>query len=92
MSEFTVENSKEVFEIRIKGSKQKFTLPAWDRLPARVAFQAAKAQRKGEDADAGFVLYDFIDEKCPGLMDIVSESQLVDIVKAWRGESVELGE
>ena len=51
MSEFTVENSKEVFEIRIKGSKQKFTLPAWDRLPARVAFQAAKAQRKGEDAE-----------------------------------------
>ena len=90
--EYTVETSKEVFEIKVKGSKSKFSLPAWDRIPARVAFAAAKAQRKGEDVDAGFVLFDYIDEQCPGLMDIISEGQLVDIVKAWRGDGVELGE
>ena len=91
MSDIIIEKNTGTFEIRIKGGKR-YTLPAWDNLPASLTVKAAKAQRKGEEADAGFVLFDFIDERCPGLMDQVSESQLGDIVKAWRGEAVELGE
>lgn len=91
MSEIIVERNTGKFEIRVKGGR-KYTLPAWDSLPASLTIRAARAQRKGDDSEAGFVLFDYVDEQCPGLMDIISETQLVDIVKAWRGDSVELGE
>lgn len=92
MADFTVEKNTGKFEIRVAGSKKVYSLPLWNHLPARVAMDAAKAQRKGDEADAGFVLFDFIDDQCPGLVDIITQEQLMDIVRAWRGDEVELGE
>lgn len=92
MAQYTVGKSGEKFEIHVEGSKKKFELPAWDNVPARLALEAYKATKGGDGESAGIVLMEYIDDTCPGLLDTVSQAQLLEIVKAWQGDGANLGE
>lgn len=86
----SVNGGKRTLDIELSDGTR-WSIPLLSSLSVREARAFSRKLRASED-DATDVFIDYLDEKCPGLVDVLSLSDLNDIARLWNQAEIERGD
>lgn len=87
METVLIEIPKREFCFKLAGSDEVFRLPLMGSLPLKSVngmMKVMEAETAGEMMDRQIEIFDAI---CPGLTDVVTADQLMEVFRAWREAS-----
>lgn len=87
METVLIEIPKREFCFRLAGSDETFRLPLMGSLPLKTVnamMKVMEAKSAGEMMTKQIEIFDSI---CPGLTDVVTADQLMEVFRAWRDAS-----